>query len=450
MSKQVVFSIEDLVPKIGRSRQAQYIDSYLRSPEIDSHCFVEEEKYIDKDFLIDFANFYVRSFEFKEKYTKRYHFFKEPFSNEQFNQALESNDSNFFKILRVWYQGFVVVKPVIDKYHEPYIGRTVLKTYPENVYPRNPDSEKRVYLTQKYNVSLFGIPLFVDSLPFQAQDSAVGGCATTACWVALHPVNKMFDVPLHSQYELTNLSVSFPTLDRNFPSCGLTPLQIKSQFNALGLETEFLNIEKIDEISEDYSHDKDDIIADIVKAYTTLQLPLIAALKLHKRDGKGYDFHAAVISGYRHDHGTVTELYVHDDQIGPFHHTTPLLDNFFRWENDWLTRDDYVCVEVERIIIPIYHKLRLPFGKIYSYYLALKRDIEDLPSSTPELFLIGLNDYKQFLLRENFDNKVKILEELFPHYLWVIRTRYKGITQEDRIYDATSVDPVEFKRIRFT
>lgn len=446
MNKNIVFSIADLYTKIGESKQAEYIYDYLQSREIDSKCFVVEENYIDKDFLIDFANFYARSFNFKEKHTTRYHFFKESFSNDRFTRALESNDIAFFEFLKINYQGFVVLKPVKDKHGNPYIGRTILKTYPDIVDPDDPNSDQRVYLAQEYNVSLFGISLCVKSLPFQAQDSAVGGCATTACWVALHPVNRLFDVPLHSQYELTSLSISFPTLDRNFPSSGLTPYQMKSQFNALGLETEFLNIESIDEISEDYSPNKDDIIADIVKSYTKLQLPLIAALKLHKRNGS-YDLHAAVISGYRHNNGRVIELYIHDDQIGPFHHVTPL-GNFLVWENDWLTRDDYFSIEVERIIVPIYHKLRLPFGKIYSYYLALKRDIEHLPSSI-ELFLIGLNDYKKFLLGKDFRNKTKILEELFPHYLWIIRTSYKGSIKEDMLYDATSVNPIEFKRIRF-
>lgn len=449
MTENIVYPIEDILSKIGNSDQAKYLESYLRRPEVDSRVIVEEKEYIDKDFLIDFSNFYVRSFRFKDKYTTRYHIFGEVFSDKQFTQALESNDIPFFDFLRKNYHGFIVVKPILDKFGEPYIGRTLLKTYPEIVDPENKTSETRVFLKQKYNVSLFGISLEIGSLPFQAQDSAVGGCATTACWVTLHPINKLFDIPLHSQYELTNLSLSFPTLERNFPSCGLTPYQIKSQFTALGLDTEFLNIESIESISNDYSHDKDDIIADIVKAYTHLQLPLIAALKLHNEDG-GVDRHAAVISGYRHDiDGKVTELYIHDDQIGPFHHVTPLAGNFLRWENDWIEKKSYVSIEVERIIVPIYHKLRLPFGKIYSVYLSLKRETEDLPSSSQELFLVSLNDYKTFLLTKKFKNKVKTTMELFPHFLWVIRTLYQNKLQEDRIFDATAVNPTEFKRIRF-
>jgi hypothetical protein len=448
MTGNIVYPIEDILLKIGKSDQAQYIESYLRRPEINCSIILEEKEYIDKDYLIDFSNFYVRSFKFSNKYTTRYHFFEKPFSNKQFFDALEAYDTSFFNFLKTNYQGFVVVKPISDKFGEPYIGRTLLKTYPKLVAPHDKESEQREFLKQKYCVSLFGISLNVESLPFQAQDSAVGGCATTACWVALHPINRLFDIPLHSQYELTNLSLSFPTLDRNFPSCGLTPHQIKSQFTALGLDTEFLNIESIDCISDDYSHDKDDIIADIVKSYTSLQLPLIAALKLHKKGG-GFDLHAAVISGYRHNNGKVTELYIHDDQIGPFHHVTPLAGNFLRWENDWLQSGDYVCIEVERIIIPIYHKLRLPFGKIYSVFLALKRQIEDIPSSNQELFLISLNNYKSYLLEQKFKDKAKILEELFPHFLWIIRTRYKNKIKEDRIFDATAVNPIVFKRIRF-
>jgi hypothetical protein len=443
MIKKIVFSIEDLDNKLGKSSQAKYINDYLRI--IGSNTFVIEEDYIDKDYLIDFSNFYARSFNIDKKYTTRFHFFKYSFSNDEFTEALKSNNSKFIHILKEAYQGFVVVKPVNDKYGNPYIGRTILETYPKIVDPENPNSEERVYLTQKYPVSLFGVQLYVESLPFQAQDSAVGGCATIACWVALYPINRLFGVPLHSSYELTNLSVTFPTLDRNFPSTGLTPHQMKSQFNALGLETEFLNIESMDDVSPYYSK-KDDIIADIVKSTTEFGLPIIASLKLTRKGAKP-EYHAVVISGYRHYKGNVTELYIHDDQIGPFHHVQPV-GNFLKWKNDWITKNGFSTIEVERLIIPIYHKLRLRFGKIYSYFLAWRKEVEILSSST-ELFLTSLNDYKQFLLSKNFDNKIEILEEKFPRFLWIIRIRYKGIITGDIIYDATSVDPAEVKRIRF-
>jgi hypothetical protein len=97
---------------------------------------------------------------------------------------------------------------------------------------------------------------------------------------------------------------------------------MKSQFNALGLETEFI---KVDNIKNDPIYtSNDDIVADAVKSYNNLGLPVIAALKLEIN--KHFDYHAVVISGYRHKNSMVTELYIHDDQ------NWSIPQSIIRWE----------------------------------------------------------------------------------------------------------------------
>ncbi|MFA5269589.1 MAG: hypothetical protein WC379_16610 [Methanoregula sp.] len=451
-----VFSHSSFENKLGSSNQALYIYDYLKHFSLKT--IIAENKYIDRDYLIDYSKFYARSFNVDQKYTKRYHFFSAPISNDEIFSCLKKCDVDVIKKLQESYLGFTVIKPVFDKRRNPFIGRTLLKTYETEI-----NGENRFYLREWYNISLFGIPLKIQTLPFQAQDSAVGGCATSACWVALHPLSSMFGIQKYSPYELTDMSVTFPTLSRNFPSTGLTLHQIKSQFNAIGLETEFIDVDKIGQTAPGYTKN-DDIVADAVKAYCNFGLPIIAALRIFKkptknRDGKESEkplYHAVVISGYRHKNGKVTELYVHDDQIGPFHRVIPI-GNFSDWSNEWVIKHEKERVEVERLIVPIYQKFRLNFAYIYSVYLEFKKEVlGDLKSekvekdSTIELSLVKLNDYKKFLLEKSFSDKVDIMTMTFPRFLWVIRYTILGKVKEDDIYDATSVFPILIKTIEFT
>lgn len=445
-STQIVFPNNQLKFKLGKSNQANYIYDYLG--DLNANTYVVENRYIDKDYLIDFAKFYARSFNVDEKYTQRFHFFSEKFSNDEFITSIIENDDEKIKKIQQSYLGFTILRPIKDWKGNPYIGRTVFKTYPLIV-----NDENRFYLTQKYHFSLFGIPLTVESLPFQAQDSAVGGCATTACWVALHPLHTLFGIQKYAPYEITNISVAFPTLNRNFPSTGLTLYQMKSQFNALGLETEFINVDKIGHMNSAYQAN-DDIVADAVKAYCNLGLPIIAALRLCR--GTVVDYHAVVISGYRHKNGKITELYIHDDQIGPFHRVKPC-GNFSNWLNEWVNKYGITKIEVERLIIPIYEKLRLNFGAIYSIYLDWKQDLiiyakkEKVEESLrTELLLVGLNDYKNFLLSRTFSDKVNILKMNFPRFIWVMRATFQDKIKRDLVFDGTSVFPILIKQIDFS
>lgn len=73
---------------LGGSEQAKYISRYLS--EIGASAFVVEERYIDKDYMIDYSKFYSRSDEVFEKHTKRLHFFKDSFQNNSIIKSVES------------------------------------------------------------------------------------------------------------------------------------------------------------------------------------------------------------------------------------------------------------------------------------------------------------------------------------------------------------------------
>jgi len=105
---------------------------------------------------------------------------------------------------------------------------------------------------------------------------------------------------------------------------------------------------------------------------------------------------------------------------------------------------------VEKLIIPIYPKIRLSFYIIYKLFLDCKRDSEkhNEPKS-PDLFLTELNPYKEFLWKQSFKDKMDIICKPFPHFLWVIRT-YRDMNMDiDFIFDGTSVNSPPFCKIIF-
>ncbi|MDW7732966.1 MAG: hypothetical protein SCH66_11125 [Methanolobus sp.] len=210
------------------------------------------------------------------------------------------------------------------------------------------------------------------------------------------------------------------------------------------METEIISTEKIDlpanleelgiTIDQNFINQ---YVNDAIKAYMDFKLPIIAVLEL-KRIKNSPDYHAVVISGYRTgENGIIKQLYVHDDQLGPYTRVqSARKDNgFVYW--DYELKRNYNQIHLFELIIPLYSKLRLTFSNIYIEFLKVKSKMKE--GITAHIFLTELNDYKEFLLSRDFENKRYILTGFFPKYLWVIRIQIKGEPLADYLYDATAV-----------
>lgn len=454
---RLVYPFSESPHFLGSSQIGNYIFRYLTRKE--AKTIVVERDYIDKDYMIDFSKFYSRSFNIDNKRTTRVHFFDQNFSEEEFKTILLIGPDDKINELNVHYLGFSVVKPIKGKDQEDLIGRTLLKTYP--------DSEgeyERKYLKTNYDVSLYGIPLHIESLPYQTQDSAVGGCATIACWTVLQQLSHKFELEKASLFEVTERSVHVPTIGRNFPSHGLTMEQIKSFFDATDLETEFISPSIMPDI-EAYDPTKDCFIEDAVKAYLELGIPILMGIALQiKEENKPitkkvaekiglksvdikYNYHAVVVTGYKSQHNKIVELYLHDDGIGPFCKTKPINGSFYKLDNEWISRQGYEAIHVYTLLIPLYPKIRLPFKEIYIEFLKQKRFFESVNHKKgidprwyrAELFLMDVRQYKYSLLKEQFTDKEKILVKPFPRFLWILRHNYCDRPCFDYILDATDV-----------
>ena len=420
------FNASSVTSKLGGSKQAKYLASYLK--EIGASKYVVEEEYVDKDYLTDYCRFYARSHERFERYTTRLHFFAGACPKGDLIDCLDSQGINR---IQSDYLGYIVVKPVKDgKGRKPLIGKTILKTYEET-----DGSDRRKFIKEEYRASLYGIDLHVDSMPFQAQDNGVSACATIALWSAIHPLCRSFKTPRHSPSEITEISfqqnmASPPSIGRVFPSDGLTLWQIVSYIRSINLDIESIDIEN--KIKENKS-----IVKDTVKTYVDSSLPIIAVLEMTGKNKSGC--HAAVISGYRYDKsGDVKELYVHDDQIGPFSRVKSK-DNFESWENEWL-KMGYDKVLLRKFIIPLYPKIRLPYMKIYPFYEGLRKKV-DGKGLQLNVSLKQVKEYKAELLKSDIENKKDRLKALLPRFMWVMSLRKGEIKLADGIYDATSIYP---------
>lgn len=407
------FFSEKLESQLGESAQGKYICGYLKT--LGAKTCVLEDEYVDKDFTVDYQKFYCRSFKDDGKFTKRIHFFTELFSTDNFKYSLINNDVG---LLNDSYLGFVVIRPIKDQNGQPFIGRTLVKTYPVG------NGKKRCFITGEYASSLFGIPLKINSLPFQAQDQGVSACATIALWAAIHPLRRLFGIPGHSPAEITEMSTSLPAPFRKFPSDGLTMEQMVNYIKLIDLDVEY--IEAIN----------NDVIQTAVKAYIRAGLPIIANLYLKHEKTPGR--HAVVISGYKEDKmGNVIELYVHDDGIGPYSRVLPKGD-FKHWKNEW--NDHGYEVELEKFLVPIYPKVRLPFYRMYIEYSRIKDDLSSYLSDFDlELYLTSVSEYKKFLIENSIKDKVDVLTESLPRFLWIVRFIHKNKHIGDQIYDGTSV-----------
>jgi len=211
------------------SRQAEYLSRYL--DDLGARVVLEEPFYFDRDYLDEFSAFYGKSARRYPNHCRRLHFFasqeKKPINRRTFTAALAGNEGMARRFCEA-YLGFCVIRPIPSA---PF-GRTVVRWYPDPQEKTTP----RIYPARTYTCHVAGLPLTVDGLAWQQQDSGVGACATIALWSMLH--SSAFDdhhaVPTTATItEAAHRALSLG--GRTFPSSGLNIYQICEAIKAVGL-----------------------------------------------------------------------------------------------------------------------------------------------------------------------------------------------------------------------
>lgn len=348
-------------PDIFHKKQIDYIYRYLK--DLGCLTVILEFDYIDKDYLEDYARYYVKGFNNSGGKTARLHFFSSKFDHSNIENYLFNGSRARKKIdLQGSYLGFMVVKPL----PKTFVGRTCLKLYPDILREKN-----KKCLSREYTVDLFGIKLTVNSIAFQEQDKIISACATTSIWSALHAISwkNVRDIP--SRIEITTNAINHINESSNsFPSKELSNKQILRAVDSEKLKHQAIKVSGISK----------DTFFKIVKIHINSGLPLILGVNvfnvLNNSSLKEKAGHAVTILGYK-ESSTDPAIYIHDDRLGPYSRASfkslSSFENNGSLINEWglvlQEKDDQgYWVEPHEILIPDslitlqYPKVRLPYN----------------------------------------------------------------------------------------
>lgn len=450
-----------------------YFEKYF--DKLGAKTIIAEKNYVDHDFLDDFTGYYVRCFKAYNRWCTRLHFFKVDLGEEAFEKILKNPAKpNGGKWILENYLGFVVVKPL----PKTIIGRTCLKTLPH-------EGKRHYPITRCYGANLFGWNLEVYSLAFQEQDKVVAACSTSALWSVLQGTGKVFHHHIPSPVEITKLATEFlppvPPETRHLPSRGLSITQMARAIEKHGLEPFYIN-----PINEQ-------VLKNSIYSYLCGRIPILMSITLVDYcDGEPVKLrrgtHAVAITGFSLGHpeavpltlegeetgflsraSRINEIYVHDDQLGPFiemqfgdidpddMELPDDLDERWRYylSTSWECNGEksgIVRAIPLALMVPLYHKVRIPYAAIQEVVIGLDSIIEGIREAGSatfskrlewDIYLTTLNDFKT-AMRDmkglKWETRRQVLIQELPRFMW----RAMAYSGEDLIldllFDATDIE----------
>ncbi|MDR0603134.1 MAG: hypothetical protein LBG80_02380 [Bacteroidales bacterium] len=462
---EIVNSIFDTIENSGckhylseydkENKRFLYFAHYLK--EIEVKTIVFEFNYRDRQYIEDHSHYYNRCFKHYSRRCIRLHFFSLHFTADvlqDFLTCFSREKTSFLPEFKNSYCGFSLIKPL------PFtvFGKTCLKTYGQDKDKKKPKKGKRYYdAIRKYDVTLFGIELSVDSVAYQEQDSQIFVCATTALWVAYQCTSKLFDHKIPTPYEITLQATGRKTAG----SEGLNPKEIIKSISEQGLHA--LSFKSFTSVP----------VKAFLYAYLKAKLPVIIAVKLkssvyepeyHCLTALGYDI---VPKGKESEvklclkSSLIDEIYVHDDQSGPFTRLKFDKKNNAHFEGtDWAVKKMGKNVEFELLtmIVPLYHKIHISFEKI----LDITEELNTCAFPGNKDYNILWNIYlttvaqlkKNLMERENtyIDKSLyrnillQILTNSLPKYIWIVEALDKTdkSSKFSFYFDATDMENSDF------
>jgi hypothetical protein len=453
--------------RIEEKIHAVYFREYFE--HLRALTIVVENDYIDHDFLEDFAAYYVRCFEQYPRSCRRLHFFSAEVDQAGFS-AMLAGDAAIGTTLQKSYLGFVVVRPLPER----VFGRTCLRCYP-------PGDGRHFPITREYKANLFGLDLSVETIAFQEQDRAVAACATSALWSVFHGTGYKFHHRIPSPVEITRNATAKERGSRAIPATdGLTLTQMADAVRACDLEPYCL------------PGTEPDFMRAAIYAYLCAGIPILMDGELfegsrlpEKLSGEGeaippLGVHGVAVTGFflgkrpkpEADGFTllssrIEKFYCHDDRVGPFARMeleaqpadpgTTILTTSMSESNDRI--GDWVYLP-DALLIPLYHKIRVPFVRVYQEvrafdkYLRTLRTLPDddgddisagpavdIPELEWDIRLTTVNDYKRECIGDaRVSERRSILESRMPKFIWLARGISADRGEIDLLFDATGLE----------
>jgi len=449
---------------------------------LQTYSFILEDNYVDKDYLVDYSNFYARCHHPYDRFCIRIHFFTKhntfSFSEELLHHIFTNNltEEKRSQINDI-YLGFIVLRP--SKGIIKTIGCTCLRHYDEDV------ERNRIYsATRNYYVNLYGIPLVIKSMAFQEQDQTVAMCSSIALWSAFSVTGRKYQHLIPSPSDVTKLAISESSYSRNFPNEGLTAEQIAVAISKVGLSPLLIR-------------PKDDRnLKALIYAYLKAGIPIVCGLHLYdvliiedensnvireEIDVNSVSFHAVTINGYSFENGLedidfkdgirfysnrMTKFYVHDDQLCPFTKmefskgerkkignmlvkelTTSWLASESVLEGQNKKKEKKIAI-VSSLIIPLYHKIRISHADIIKETQRISKNLIEKykliygvkveKTFEWDIFLSEISEFKNEIIQfPYFKNKELILKDSYAKYVWRARAIANNELQFEIVFDAT-------------
>ncbi len=440
------------------SEVIDYIEEYLgKKLSPPAEFMVIEDDYLSRDYLTDYANYYIYSFNSAE-YAKcmRVHFFAYPNKDakdfeENFSCFILNDSCKEGQNVSFWeknYLGFTVITPIPNK----TFGFTILKT--QQVPKETPAYERVFWGTKDYKVNLFGNEMIIRSLGFQKQDANVGACATIAIWTMLEIAKEDYNITLKSPLEITKDAGLGTFFKRQFPSMGLEPEQM-----CTAIAKNYLIPKRYEQ--EDHFNL---LIQRVCHAYSHIKIPIILniSIKVNTKVVK----HSIAICGHRLNDWSnllakiqekmiewaesserqsiiwfaerISKIYVHDDQMGPF-------VNMEFVGGKELKSTSYDYIEGESLIVALYPKIGILLEDIeqetLNWNMLIYRFFKQIAESNEvplklhpnnliwDTQLFSSRDYKKKMRNSVLLNtkiprhkkfKTHFLTSILPEYIWVM------------------------------
>lgn len=431
-----------------------YFEEYF--DQLETKTILVEARYIDHDYLEDYADYYARCFEAPGRDCLRLHFFSRKYSKSHFNKVLATGGAELIDDLNKHYLGFVVVKPL----QNVVIGRTCLKTYEAG------DGRRNFPILKDCQANPFGIPLSVRSLAFQEQDGMVAACASSALWSAFHGSSEIFHHSIPSPVEITKTATAIIRPEnRALPNHeGLSIAQMAEAIRCVGLEP--LRV-CANERYRFQAH---------VRAYLEAQIPLILLERLLRWDQSKEDWtltddgHAVTVTGYEMAGNAmpggqnplglklrasrIGKIYGHDDQVGPFARMALISKKTDDASAPVALTTSFGSPQLHSalsvaFLIPVYHKIRVPLddvlpriGKANQVLESMRRAGEFRVAEEVEwdIRLSTVQKLKRELLdAPNIHAKARqrILLAPLPKYIWRVSAYIQNTLFSDLYFDAT-------------
>lgn len=460
-----------------KSLHFTYFDDYFE--QLGAKSVIVEFEYIDRDYLEDYAAYYVRCFQDFKKKCVRLHFLSVEVNTENFSSLLAAADydSTLPNLLEDNYLGFIVVRPLPDA----LFGRSCLRTYPSDCE----NGDTRLFpVARKYDVSLFGLQQSVNTLAFQEQDTVAAACASSALWSAFQATCRLYGHEALSPIEVTRRATRYYVgVKRPVPSKGLAPDEMIRAIRDIGLEShtyELLNPE-IDDAA----------VKALIYGYARMGVPVILGIHLFDLTNTKYlGAHAVTVAGYRiakqapqsNDRSKfhsdrLVKIYVNDDHIGPFARMEfvaipskekdillqVLKDNrqytgsdLVALSTNWGVEAGSTIVAIPFLaIIPVYHKIRIELLAVANCIQEFDtRILQWLSQHVPmdevsangyewELFLDTIGGYRRDIRKRTdlaSDVKLHLLTSPMPRFLWRAIALDGGKRALEFVFDATGIE----------